>query len=76
MQEAEIRRIVVQSQVVCKILSRKNPSQRRVGGLAKGVGPKFKSQYRKKKKKKEGYYEKCLGRMIIITSARINETIK
>jgi hypothetical protein len=34
-QEAEIRRMVVQSQsgqIVCKALSRKNPSQKRAGG--------------------------------------------
>jgi hypothetical protein len=50
-QEAEIRRIAVQSQpgeVVCKTLSSKNPSQKRAGGVAWGVGPDFKPQYRKK----------------------------
>jgi hypothetical protein len=30
----------------------KNPSQKRAGGEAQGVGPKVKPQYRKKKKKK------------------------
>jgi hypothetical protein len=42
---AEIRRIAVQSQpreIVCKTLSRKNPSQERAGGLAQGVGSEFK----------------------------------
>jgi hypothetical protein len=28
----------------------KNPSQKRVGGVAQGVGPEFKPQYHKKKK--------------------------
>jgi hypothetical protein len=31
----------------------KNPSQKRAGGVAQGVGPVFKPQYGKKKKKKE-----------------------
>jgi hypothetical protein len=29
----------------------KNPSQKRTGGVAQGVGPEFKPQYCKKKKK-------------------------
>jgi hypothetical protein len=29
----------------------KNPSQKRAGGMAEGVGPEFKPQYQKKKKK-------------------------
>jgi hypothetical protein len=29
----------------------KNPSQKRAGGVAEGVGPEFKPQYLKKKKK-------------------------
>jgi hypothetical protein len=44
-QEAEIRRIAFQSQprqIVHKTLSQKNPSQKRAGGVAQGVGPKFK----------------------------------
>jgi hypothetical protein len=44
-QEAKIRRITVQSQIVHKTLSRKNPSQKRVGEVAQGVGPEFKPQY-------------------------------
>jgi hypothetical protein len=32
-----------------KTLSRKNPSQNRAGGVAQGVGPKFKPQYNTKK---------------------------
>jgi hypothetical protein len=50
-QEAEIRRITVPSQpgqIVCETLSRKNPSQKRVGVVAQGIGPEFKSQYCKK----------------------------
>jgi hypothetical protein len=40
-QEAEIRRIMVQSlpgQIVHETLSQKNPSQKRAGGVAQGVG--------------------------------------
>jgi hypothetical protein len=53
-QEVEIRKIVVQSQpgqIVLKTLSRKNLSQKRAGGVAQSVGPEFKPQYWKKKKK-------------------------
>jgi hypothetical protein len=53
-QEAEIRRIEVQSQcgeIVCKTLSRKNLSQKRSSGVAQGVGLEFKPQNVKKKKK-------------------------
>jgi hypothetical protein len=32
----------------------KNPSQKRVGGMAQGVGSEFKPQYHQKKKKKKG----------------------
>jgi hypothetical protein len=35
-------------QIVCKILSWENPSQKRAGGMAQGVGPEFKPQYDKK----------------------------
>jgi hypothetical protein len=57
-QEAEIRRITIQSQprqIVHKTLSGKNPShiKKRAGGVASGVGPKFKPQYYKTKLKKE-----------------------
>jgi hypothetical protein len=31
----------------------KNPSQKRSGGMAQGVGPEFKPQYRKKKRKRD-----------------------
>jgi hypothetical protein len=55
-QEAEIRVIMVQSQprqIVIKALSGKKnkPSQKGVGGIAQGVGPKFKPLCHKKKKK-------------------------
>jgi hypothetical protein len=49
-QEAEIRRIADRSQprqVVCKALHKK-----RVARVAQGVGPEFKPQYHKKKKRK------------------------
>jgi hypothetical protein len=48
-QEAEIRRIVVlqsqPGQIVHETLSRKNPSQKRASGMARGVGLEFKPQY-------------------------------
>jgi hypothetical protein len=47
-QEAEIRWIVVQSQpgqIVLQDPILKNPSQKKAGGVAKGVGPEFKPQY-------------------------------
>jgi hypothetical protein len=50
-QEAEIRRITVQSQagqIVRKTLSRKTLHKNRAGGVAQGEGPKFKPQYYKK----------------------------
>jgi hypothetical protein len=40
-------------QIVCKTLSRKNPSQKRAGRVAHSVGPEFKPQYCKKKKREE-----------------------
>jgi hypothetical protein len=47
-QEAKIRRIMVRSQprqIVCKNLSRKTLHKNRVGRVAQGEGPEFKSQY-------------------------------
>jgi hypothetical protein len=47
-QEAEIRKIVIQSQpekIVSETLSRKIPSQKRAGGVAHGVGLEFKCKY-------------------------------
>jgi hypothetical protein len=38
-------------QIVHETLSWKNPSQKRAGGVAQGVGPEFKLQYRKKRMK-------------------------
>jgi hypothetical protein len=52
-QEAEIRKITVQSQpkqIVCETLSPKYPSQRWASGVDHVVGPEFKPQYGKKKK--------------------------
>jgi hypothetical protein len=56
-QEAEIRRIEVQSQlglIVCKTLSQNNPPQKKAGGVARGVVSEFKPQFRKEKK--EGWF--------------------
>jgi hypothetical protein len=47
--EAEIRRIVVQSQPGPYL--EKNPSPKRAGGMAQGIGPEFKPQYHRKKNK-------------------------
>jgi hypothetical protein len=50
-QEAEIRRIKIQSQprqIVHETLSQNDQSQKRTGGVAQGVGPEFKPQYHKK----------------------------
>jgi hypothetical protein len=44
-QEAEIRRMYLSGQIVPETLSQKNPSQKRVDGMAQGIGPEFKSQY-------------------------------
>jgi hypothetical protein len=58
-QEAEIRRIVVRSQVG-QIVPRepilKNPSQNKAGGVTQSVGPEFKPQYHKKKELSESLY--------------------
>jgi hypothetical protein len=35
------------SQIVCETLSRKNPSQKRAGGVTQGVGSEFKAQHHK-----------------------------
>jgi hypothetical protein len=54
--EAEIRRILVQSQPLAnssKDLFLKKKSQKRVGGVVQGVDPEFKSQYCKKRKKSQ-----------------------
>jgi hypothetical protein len=54
--EAEIRRIVVQSQpgqIVHKTLSRKTFHKNRVSGVAQGEGTEFKPQYCKKKKERK-----------------------
>jgi hypothetical protein len=54
-QEAEIRRIMVRSQLgntVHETLSQKTLHKNRAGGVAQGEGPEFKPQYYKKKNKK------------------------
>jgi hypothetical protein len=53
-QEAEIRRIEVQSQpkqIVQETLSWKYPSWKKANGVAQSEGPELKPQYHKKKKK-------------------------
>jgi hypothetical protein len=53
-EDAEIRRIMVQSQlgqIVYKTLSQKYSSQKGAGGVAQGEGPEFKPQYHTHTKK-------------------------
>jgi hypothetical protein len=64
--EAEIRRIPVQiqpGQIVFETLFQNNPLQKRAGGVTQEVGPEFKPQYHKKKKKKSGAQEECHSRL-------------
>jgi hypothetical protein len=68
-QEAEIRRIKVQSQpgqIIHETLSQKTLHKNRAGGGGQGEGPEFKPQYHKKKKKKEMEYSLVLWPMPII----------
>jgi hypothetical protein len=55
-QEAEIRKIIVQSQHEKLVLEtpiwKKYHHKKRAGGVAQGIGPEFKPQYCQKKKKK------------------------
>jgi hypothetical protein len=53
-QETEIRRILIQRQIVHETLVQKNPSQKRAGGVGvvQGAGLEFKPHHGKKKKKK------------------------
>jgi hypothetical protein len=63
-QEAEIRRITVQSQpgeIVWELLSQKHPSQKKAGGVAQGIGPEFKPQYCKNKQTSNQRKPKGLG---------------
>jgi hypothetical protein len=59
-------------QIVPRPYLEKNPSQKRVGGVAQGVGPGFKAQYQNppkiKKKKKKISLTVCLGwlQMVIL----------
>jgi hypothetical protein len=51
-QEAEIRRITVQSQtgqIAHETISQKKNHKKRDGGVAQGLGPEFKPQYLGKK---------------------------
>jgi hypothetical protein len=60
-QKAEIRRITIRSQPRQKVwetLSKENPLQKRAGGVAHDVGPDFKPQYHKKKRKCELFFLK------------------
>jgi hypothetical protein len=55
-QEAEIKRIMVQSQprqIIHETLSQKTSHKYRAGGVAQGEGHEFKPQYHQKKKKKK-----------------------
>jgi hypothetical protein len=60
-QEAEFRRIVVQSQpgqIVHETLSQKTLHKNRTGGVAQDESPEFKPQYQKKKNKVYAQYTK------------------
>jgi hypothetical protein len=55
-QEAEIRKMVIQSQprqISSQDPISKIPNTKRAGGVAQGVGPEFKLRYSKKKKKRK-----------------------
>jgi hypothetical protein len=58
-QEAEIRRIAVQSQpqIVRETLPQKTHHKKRAGRVAQCVGSEFKSQYHKKKKHQLSEYK-------------------
>jgi hypothetical protein len=67
-QEAEIRRIEIQSQpgqIVRETLSQKTLQKNRAGGVPQDEGPEFKPQYQNppkiKKKKKKISLTVCLG---------------
>jgi hypothetical protein len=67
-QEAEIRRILVQShprQIVGETLSRKTLHKNRAGGVARSEDPKFKPQYHKKRTMLWGWrVVECLPRKL------------
>jgi hypothetical protein len=74
-QEAEIRRIVVGSQpgqIVHEILSSQTLPPKKAGGVAQGVGPVFKLQYCKKKKKKRWFFEYLSLKTLISVTAEWN----
>jgi hypothetical protein len=55
-------------QIVHETLSKKNPLEKRAGGVAQSVGPEFKPQYHKKKKKKERERETMALSVLFICS--------
>jgi hypothetical protein len=57
-QEAEIGRIVVQSQP--RQIVHETQSSKRAGGVAQGIGPEFKPQHRKKKKLEFNPYKRYI----------------
>jgi hypothetical protein len=78
-QEAEISRIVVQSQlrqIVPQTLSRKTLHKNRAGGVAQGEGPEFKPQYLKKEFSKsrnqdlkQAHYPTCPAQLFFFSIA-------
>jgi hypothetical protein len=77
-QEAEIRRITVQSQpqqVVHQTISQKNPSQKRAGGVVQGVGLEFKPQYCKKEKKMVPIQRSQTSHKIFFKNIKLNLAI-
>jgi hypothetical protein len=52
-QEAEIRRVMVQSQPRPIVCETQTPIQKRAGGVAQDVVPEFKPQHYKKTKKQQ-----------------------
>jgi hypothetical protein len=57
------------TQIVHELLSQKNPSKKRAGRVAQGVGPEFKTQYRKKKKRVK---QACHSATLALTSPPSN----
>jgi hypothetical protein len=73
-QEAEIRRIKVQSQpgqIVHKTLFRKTLHKNRAGSVAQGEGPELMPQYRVKKKKKEARLPKFKYLLMIVKLSQL-----
>jgi hypothetical protein len=80
-QEAELKRIMVQSQprqIVHETLSRKTLHKNRAGGVAQGEGPEFKPKYCKKINNERSFfpsfllgYSHCTGGFIVTIPNRI-----